>query len=719
MRFRLNKNFIVFLTITALAATGGGIWLQPGRSNHQSEPHGPLISLPQALSPLTPIASGQPKPAVQESVVRFDSDKIKQAFIKANDLTSNDLMPVTELPNTYTIARSQDKLTAAGALVSKQQKYTALLTPNDPIYPQWYTDKISAPAAWDVTTGSSSIVVADIDTGFALSHEDLVGRWAAGGKDFVHNDNDPSVGTTNPNGFGASHGTETAGLIGATGNNAKGVAAINWGARILPLQALDDNGEGTTTDVASAVHYAVDQGAKVINMSLGATEPDPILKAELDYAQSHDVMVVAAAGNCGSPSSYFLNGCSTVGQMIYPANYPQVVAVGATDSNDARASFSSYGPNLDVVAPGSGSLRATTWSPSNQTSLYSTGLDGTSYSSPIVAGLAALYRGYKPGASSNETINAITNNADKVSGMAGQNFTNDYGFGRVNASRVLNAAAPVPVPLQISAEVSLNSGGILRKDDYLLSADSHSALALQSDGNLALYASFKLVWQSEALGAEVDRVIMQTDGNLVIYDGSSRPLWATNTTGNPGAWLALQADGNLVVYSSTNVVLWASNTQNNPNLASDSPTMAPAAGANGRLYPGQSLVSADRRYRLALQPDGNLVLYSPNRALWFSGTSGRTTAFLALQADGNLVLYSPTQALWSTGTNGKQIAFLALQPDGNLVLYDHSAQPLWASNTDRSGLTRLIVQPDGNLVLYDQSNIPRWNTGTGASYRVL
>lgn len=699
MRFRLNKNFIIFLTIATLATVGGDIWLRPEKSNHQPEPHGPLISSPQALLPLTPLASQQLKPAVQESVVRFDSNEIKQAFIKANNLTSNDLIPVTELPNTYTVARPQDKLTAAGALVAKQQKYTALLTPNDPIYPQWYTDKISVPAAWDVTTGSSSITVADIDTGFALNHEDLAGRWAAGGKDFVHNDNDPSVGTTNLNGAGVSHGTETAGMIGATGNNAKGVAAINWGGRILPLQALDDNGEGTTTDVASAVRYAVDQGAKVINMSLGTATPDPILKAELDYAQSHDVMVVAAAGNCGSPSSYFLNGCSTVGQMIYPANYPQVVAVGATDSNDTRASFSSYGPSLDVVAPGSGSLRATTWSPSNQTSLYSTGLNGTSYSSPIVAGLAALYRGYKPAASSNETINAITDNADKVSGMAGQNFTNDYGFGRVNALRVLNVAAPVspaPVPTTTpstaptpanSTNVTLGASDLLHKDDYLLSSDGQSALTLQRNGNFAFYDNFKLAWETGALGTAADRVIMQPDGNLVLYDSSNRALWNSATEGNPGAHLVIQNDGNVVILSSAGAVLWATYTLHDPNRLDY--VLSTGFGGIAKMYPGQSIATPDGRFRLILQTDGNLVLYSP------------------------------TQVLWSTGTNGKQIAFLALQPDGNLVLYDHSAQPLWASNTDRSGLTRLIVQPDGNLVLYDQSNIPRWNTGTGASYRVL
>lgn len=699
MRFRLNKNFTTFLIIVTLATVGGGIWLQAGRPNHQPEPRGPQIFLPQALSPLTPTARQQFKPVAQESVVRFDSSEVKQAFIKANNLASNDLKPVAGLPDTYTVARSQDKLTAAGALVAKQQKYTALLTiPNDTINSQWYTDKISAPAAWDISTGSSSIIVADIDTGFALNHEDLASRWATGGWDFVHNDNDPSAGTDNRNGIGVSHGTVTAGLIGAASNNGIGVAALNWGAKILPLQALDDNGEGTSTDVAVAIHYAVDQGAKVINMSLGAAFPDPIVKAELDYAQSHDVVVVAAAGNCGD-SNFSDNGCSTQGQMVYPANYPQVLAVGATNINDVRASFSSYGPNLDVVAPGSGNIITTTWPSSNQASLYTTNIFGTSFSSPIVAGLAALYRGHKSSATANETINAITNNTDKVGGMAGQNFTNDYGFGRINALHVLNIEAPStspPTPTTIPTKaptppnptnITLGAGDLLHKDDYLSSSDGQSVLTLQRDGNFAFYDNFKLAWETGVLGRIADRAIMQTDGNLVVYDSSNRALWNSVTDGNPGAHLAMQTDGNVAILGLAGAVLWATHTLHDTNHLNY--VLSTGVGGIARLYPGQSIYTTDLRFRLVLQSDGNLVLYSP------------------------------TQALWSTGTDGKQTAFLALQPDGNLVLYDRSARPLWASGTDGFGLTRLIVQPDGNLVLYDLANIPRWNTGTGASYRLL
>jgi thermitase len=446
MKFAKNKIIAVAFVAIASGALFGGIWLQSNQSDSPAEPGRPQTSLPGAISPLGSAPNQDIEHVAKQSVVRFSSEGNKQDFLKANNLSPDDLQTVPQLANTYVVNRSEDQLKPVDAKVSQQQRYTALLTPDDPLYPQqWYTTRISASAAWDISTGSNSIIVADIDTGFALNHEDLAGRWAVGGWDFVNNDNDPSTGITDPGGAGVSHGTQTAGLIGATGNNAKGVASINWGVRILPLQALDDNGEGTSTDVASAIHYAVDRGAKVINMSLGTASPDPIVKAELDYAQSHDVVVVAAAGNCGSPSSYFLNGCSAVGQMIYPANYPQVLAVGATDINDTRASFSSYGPSLDVVAPGSGTIITTTWLASNQTSLYTSSISGTSFSSPIVAGLAALYRGYVTTSSASGTITAITSSADKLSAMSGQNFTVEYGYGRINAAHALAGTLSTPV----------------------------------------------------------------------------------------------------------------------------------------------------------------------------------------------------------------------------------------------------------------------------------
>jgi len=215
-----------------------------------------------------------------------------------------------------------------------------------------------------------------------------------------------------------------------------------------------------------------------------------------------------------------------------------------------------------------------------------------------------------------------------------------------------------------------------------MSADSQSILAIQRDGNLSLLSNFNNVWNTGALGTNVDRLVMQADGNLVLYNTSNQALWSSQTNGNPGAWLALQTDGNMVVYSSSNVALWSTSTVHNPDHLSYVNT---TLGSSGMLYPGQRIDTADRRFKLILQGDGNLVLYSP------------------------------TRALWATGTDGKQVAFLAMQGDGNLVLYDKNINPLWNSRTAGYGALRLAVQQDGNLVLYSRLNVPYWNTETSGA----
>lgn len=261
----------------------------------------------------------------------------------------------------------------------------------------------------------------------------------------------------------------------------------------------------------------------------------------------------------------------------------------------------------------------------------------------------------------------------------GSTWMNDLGlFFTINVN---SSAAP-----SNSTATALNSGEALHMDDYLLSPDAQSVLTFQRDGNVALYANFNLIWETGTHSTNADHISMQPDGNLVVYSQAGQALWSSNTQGSPGARLVTQTDGNLVIYNASNVALWSTATSHNPDhLSYINTTLAPGLGNYARLYPGQSIDTADRRFHLMLQRDGNLVLYSP------------------------------TRALWATGTNGKSPAFLALQSDGNLVLYDRNAQPLWFSHTDSGNLLRLVVQPDGNMVLYDQLNRPVWNTSTAGS----
>ncbi len=362
--------------------------------------------------------------------------------------------------------------------VEKEYTYYPLRTANDPGFASsWALQAVNAPDAWDITTGTSDTVVAVIDSGFSLNHDDLQNSWYTNsaetgttelgdacwtgvpenkqtndcdddqngyvddwrGWNFVFSDNNPAAGRDNPNGDGVAHGTEVAGLVGAAGNNNTGIATISWSTKVMPLQALSDDGPGFTSDVAAAVYYAVDNGADVINMSLGSNQADPAMLAATNYAYNNNVVVVAASGNCGTGTEL---GCEDypAGHIGYPARNPNVISVGATDSANSRASFSSYGVALDVVAPGSGTINSPTWTAGNQTSLYSGALYGTSFASPFVASLAALIKAIRPDSSVQDITALILATAQKPTAMNNAPFTNQYGHGSIDAFKAVTVA---------------------------------------------------------------------------------------------------------------------------------------------------------------------------------------------------------------------------------------------------------------------------------------
>ena len=343
-----------------------------------------------------------------------------------------------------------------------QKRYYTLAAPNDPRYAAaWYLQTVNAPSAWNTTTGSSAVTVAVIDTGFALAHQELTTRWKLNsndlidgadndgngyvddylGWDFANGDSSPQAGQVDPNGGGTSHGTEVSGLVGATGNNGVGTSAISWNTSILPLQVIDDSGSGYSDDVANAIYYAVDRGVDVINMSLGTSGDDPIVRAAVDYAFNHNVVVVAAAGNCGNAGSTGACAGQPTGYITFPASYNRVIAVGATTSTNTRASFSSYGERLDVVAPGSGSIVSPTWVNGNGTSSYAENLYGTSYASPIVASSVALIKSIRPSSSVDDVRALIMAGAAKLGSMSGSFYTQNYGHGMLDVGKMITIAS--------------------------------------------------------------------------------------------------------------------------------------------------------------------------------------------------------------------------------------------------------------------------------------
>ena len=226
------------------------------------------------------------------------------------------------------------------------------LTPNDPYFLTdpytglglWGLRKIQADKAWDLVRGSPQIIVAVVDTGVDPAHPDLASALLPG----VAFNSSPSAGCGQPTRDDNGHGTHVAGIIGASGNDGVGVIGTAFGVRILPLKALDCEGTGVVGDIAQAIVYALNNGARVINVSLGAPTDSQTLRAAVQAAASRNVLIVAAAGNCGIGGA----ACDTTNETSYPAAYPEVLAVAATDVDDTRATFSTAALYVGIAAPG-------------------------------------------------------------------------------------------------------------------------------------------------------------------------------------------------------------------------------------------------------------------------------------------------------------------------------------------------------------------------------
>lgn len=305
------------------------------------------------------------------------------------------------------------------------REYAARLIPNDSYFTyQWglhntgqsgglVNADINAPEAWYITTGSTNVTLAVLDTGVSLSHPEFSGRLVAGW-DFANNDSNPDDDH--------GHGTHVAGIAAATGNNARGIAGVSWRTRIMPVKVLNANGSGSHSMIINGIQFAANNGAHVINMSLGGTSYSQAMQDAINYAHNRGVLVVAAAGNCGG-SNYSQNGCSYQNQTNYPAAMNRVLAVAATTRTDTRSSFSNQGSYVDIAAPGSDIY--STW-PGNSYKYQS----GTSMAAPFVAGLATLIRARYPSYTPAQVAQAIVHNAVDL-GSPGRD--NAFGCGRINA----------------------------------------------------------------------------------------------------------------------------------------------------------------------------------------------------------------------------------------------------------------------------------------------
>ncbi len=346
---------------------------------------------------------------------------------------------------------------------------TGSAVPNDPYYASsgswgqnypdlWGLKKINMESAWQQTRGSTSVIVADIDTGVDRNHPDIAGNmWvntaeiqgngidddANGyiddyyGWDFLNNDSDPMDDH--------GHGTHTVGTIAASGNNNLGVVGVNWNSKVMALKFLGANGSGSSVGAVRALQYAADMGARVSSNSWGCDCVTTYFYDAIRYEHERGMVVVVAAGN-------------TISDAIEnsPAGLDRVITVAASDASDRKAGFSNGGERIDVAAPGVDILSARATNNPMCTADKTVGgtycrVSGTSMATPHVAGLAALLLAKNPALTNEEVRQIIRTSADDL-GTAGKD--NDFGYGRVNAGKTISNAFIKPLTPFITSPLS-------------------------------------------------------------------------------------------------------------------------------------------------------------------------------------------------------------------------------------------------------------------------
>ncbi len=359
-------------------------------------------------------------------------------------------------------ARLRQRPDVASVHVVGRRSFSYL--PNDESYPatQPYLNAVAAPTAWDIHRGDAGVRVAVVDSGVDVSHPDLDGRIAA-----VYNAVDASTDVTDAVG----HGTFVAGVAAATGDNRIGIAGASMGASVLAVKVADANGEIWADAEAAGILWAADHGADVVNLSLGSDTPDQLESDAVSYAVRKGVLVVASAGNDGTSTP------------SYPAAYPQVVAVGATNAAGQRATFSQYGSWVTVAAPGT-AITSTT--PTAGSSFFVAGYDhgdGTSFSAPLVAAEAALLKSLRPGVSATDIRTAIVRSAHGYAGLG-------LGTGQVDFNGAYAALRPSSIPALtapasgalVSGVVTLSAASAAAKVRFLVDGKQLGALVPTSSG---------------------------------------------------------------------------------------------------------------------------------------------------------------------------------------------------------------------------------------------
>lgn len=456
-----------------------------------------------------------------EVLVKFKSGVKRAEIAQTNAAMGANLLETlgdtrwvrVRIPEGLTVEKAVEKYREFGEIEVVQPNfyYRLAATPNDPQYTNtglYGLGKISAPAAWDLTTGSATVVVADIDTGMRYTHEDLAANaWTNAGEtpnngldddgngfaddyygyDFRYNDPDPA----DENG----HGTHTAGTIGATGNNGIGITGVNWNVKLMTIKIYSASGtDSTSAMLVNAYNYIRMMKQRGVNIRVTnnsyadcpeACGYDQATKDALDALGEAGVLNVFAAGN---------NGRNIETQPIYPASYdsPHILTVASSTSTDARSGFSNFGAtSVDLAAPGSG-----VYSTYNGSNTSYASLSGTSMATPHVAGAAALLSAYNPNLSAASLKATLMNTVDVLAAWNGVVKSG----GRLNVQRALTNQTICSFNLSQTNLIAPTKGGYFTVN---VTAAQNCDYAVKSGANWISVSSSKI---SSGSGAVTFRV---------------------------------------------------------------------------------------------------------------------------------------------------------------------------------------------------------------------
>jgi len=374
---------------------------------------------------------------------QFQFEKLSRPFYMAKGyepLENTYLIEFSDFQNADELVKTLENFDVVEYAEKVPMDYS-YYSPNDSYYNtsnMWGLFKINAANAWDYSTGSSSITVAVVDNAIDITHSDLSASiWTNPGEianngvdddgngyiDDVHgwdaadNDNDPTPPNNN-----FDHGTHVSGTVGATTDNNSGVASIGFGISIMPVKSTANSANpSSVTNGYDGIIYAANSGADVINMSWGGTTYSSTGQNVINYAHNQGCVIVAAAGN------------DNVSTPHYPSSYNYVISVASSNSSDQKSSFSNYGTDIDVTAPGSSILSTM---PGGGYAYMS----GTSMASPLVAGLCGLMLSLNPGLTPSDIETCLENSCDNIDSQ-NPSYINKLGAGRINAAAAMSCVS--------------------------------------------------------------------------------------------------------------------------------------------------------------------------------------------------------------------------------------------------------------------------------------